>query len=35
MKAKEVAYSGLFAALTAVGAQITIPIGTVPITLQV
>jgi len=35
MRAKEVAYSALFAALTAVGAQITIPIGTVPITLQV
>ncbi|USS41307.1 biotin transporter BioY [Thermococcus aggregans] len=35
MRAREVAYSALFVALTAVGAQISIPIGTVPITLQV
>jgi len=35
MKAKEISYVGLFAALTAIGAQIAIPIGTVPITLQV
>lgn len=35
MKAKDIAYPSLFAALTAVGAQIAIPIGTVPITLQV
>lgn len=35
MKAKEISYVALFAALTAVGAQIAIPIGTVPITLQV
>ncbi|ALM75941.1 biotin transporter [Thermococcus barophilus] len=35
MKAKEIAYSALFAALTAVGAQISIPIGEVPVTLQV
>lgn len=35
MKGREVAFAGLFAALTAVGAQISIPIGEVPITLQV
>ncbi|NJE85800.1 biotin transporter BioY [Thermococcus sp. CX2] len=35
MRAKEVAFAGLFAALTAVGAQISIPIGPVPVTLQV
>ncbi|AHF81126.1 biotin transporter BioY [Thermococcus paralvinellae] len=35
MKAREIAYSALFAALTAVGAQISIPIGEVPVTLQV
>ncbi|WP_175059552.1 biotin transporter BioY [Thermococcus sp. 2319x1] len=35
MKAKEISYVGLFAALTAIGAQIAIPIGTVPITFQV
>ena len=35
MKAKEVAYTALFVALTAVSAQIAIPIGSVPITLQV
>jgi len=35
MKAKDIAYPSLFAALTAVGAQIAIPLGTVPITLQV
>ncbi|KPU63313.1 biotin transporter BioY [Thermococcus sp. EP1] len=35
MRAKDIAYPSLFAALTAVGAQIAIPIGTVPITLQV
>jgi len=34
MKAKDIAYSALFVALTAVGAQISIPIGTVPITFQ-
>ncbi len=34
MKSVHVALAGLFAALTAVGAQITIPIGPVPITLQ-
>jgi len=35
MKGREVAFAGLFAALTAVGAQVSIPIGPVPITLQV
>jgi biotin transport system substrate-specific component len=35
MNAREVAYAGLFAALTAVGAQIAVPIGPVPFTLQV
>ena len=35
MRARDVAFAGLFAALTAVGAQISIPIGPVPITLQV
>ncbi|NJE47620.1 biotin transporter BioY [Thermococcus sp. GR7] len=35
MRGREVAFAGLFAALTAVGAQISIPIGPVPITLQV
>ncbi|WP_461866122.1 biotin transporter BioY [Thermococcus sp.] len=35
MKAKEVTYTALFIALTAVSAQISIPIGEVPITLQV
>ncbi|AIF68612.1 biotin transporter BioY [Palaeococcus pacificus DY20341] len=35
MRAKDIAYPALFAALTAVGAQISIPIGEVPITLQV
>ncbi|USG99695.1 biotin transporter BioY [Thermococcus argininiproducens] len=35
MRAKDIAYPSLFAALTAVGAQIAIPLGTVPITLQV
>lgn len=35
MKGEDVAFAGLFAALTAVGAQISIPIGPVPITLQV
>ncbi|MCD6373778.1 MAG: biotin transporter BioY [Thermococcus sp.] len=35
MNGKDVAFAGLFAALTAVGAQISIPIGPVPITLQV
>jgi len=31
---KEIAYSGIFTALTIVGAQISIPIGPVPITFQ-
>ncbi|MCA6214706.1 MAG: biotin transport system substrate-specific component [Thermococcaceae archaeon] len=35
MEAREITYAALFAALTAVGAQIAIPLGTVPITLQV
>ncbi len=35
MKARDVAFSSLFAALTAVGAQIAIPLGPVPFTLQV
>jgi biotin transport system substrate-specific component len=35
MKARDVAFSALFAALTAVGAQIAIPLGPVPFTLQV
>jgi len=35
MRAKDITYSALFAALTAIGAQISIPIGEVPITLQV
>lgn len=35
MNARDVAFAGLFAALTAVGAQISIPIGPVPVTLQV
>ncbi len=35
MKANEVAYTALFVALTAVSAQIAIPLGSVPITLQV
>ncbi|ANF21843.1 biotin transporter BioY [Thermococcus piezophilus] len=35
MRAKEVAFAGLLAALTAVGAQISVPIGPVPVTLQV
>jgi len=35
MKAADVAFAALFAALTAVGAQISVPIGTVPITFQV
>ncbi|QDA31577.1 biotin transporter BioY [Thermococcus indicus] len=35
MDSRNVAFAALFAALTAVGAQISIPIGPVPITLQV
>ncbi|NJE02707.1 biotin transporter BioY [Thermococcus sp. MV11] len=35
MNARETSFAALFAALTAVGAQISIPIGPVPITLQV
>lgn len=35
MNGRDVAFAGLFAALTAVGAQISIPLGEVPITLQV
>ncbi|MFA4701599.1 biotin transporter BioY [Pyrococcus kukulkanii] len=35
MKAKEVALIGLFVALTAIGAQIRIPLGPVPFTMQV
>ncbi|ASJ12829.1 biotin transporter BioY [Thermococcus thioreducens] len=35
MRARDVAFAGLFAALTAVGAQISIPVGPVPVTLQV
>ncbi|NJE01327.1 biotin transporter BioY [Thermococcus sp. JdF3] len=35
MNNRDVAFAALFAALTAVGAQISIPIGPVPITLQV
>ncbi|NJE61456.1 biotin transporter BioY [Thermococcus sp. 21S7] len=35
MRARDVAFAGLFAALTAVGAQVSVPIGPVPITLQV
>ena len=35
MNARDVSFAGLFAALTAVGAQITVPIGPVPFTLQV
>ncbi|ASJ11064.1 biotin transporter BioY [Thermococcus sp. P6] len=35
MKAADVAFAALFAALTAVGAQISVPIGTVPVTFQV
>lgn len=35
MKAKDVAYTALFVALTAVSAQIAIPVGSVPVTLQV
>lgn len=35
MRARDISYSALFAALTAIGAQISIPIGEVPITLQV
>ncbi|ASA77789.1 biotin transporter BioY [Thermococcus sp. 5-4] len=35
MRGRDVAFAALFAALTAVGAQISIPIGPVPITLQV
>lgn len=35
MKAREIAYTALFIAMTAVSAQIAIPIGEVPITLQV
>ncbi|ASJ04871.1 biotin transporter BioY [Thermococcus barossii] len=35
MNGRDVAFTALFAALTAVGAQISIPIGPVPITLQV
>ena len=35
MHSRDVAFAALFAALTAVGAQISIPIGPVPITLQV
>ncbi len=35
MKAREIAYTALFIALTAVGAWIEIPIGPVPVTLQV
>ncbi|CAD5244594.1 biotin transporter BioY [Thermococcus camini] len=35
MKSRDVAFAALFAALTAIGAQISIPIGPVPITLQV
>ncbi|ASJ07432.1 biotin transporter BioY [Thermococcus pacificus] len=35
MNARDVAFAGLFAALTAVGAQIAVPIGPVPFTLQV
>ncbi|NJE05115.1 biotin transporter BioY [Thermococcus sp. M36] len=35
MNSRDVAFAGLFAALTAVGAQISIPIGPVPLTLQV
>jgi biotin transport system substrate-specific component len=35
MDGRDVAFTALFAALTAVGAQISIPIGPVPITLQV
>ena len=34
MRTTQVALAGLFAALTAVGAQVSIPIGPVPITLQ-
>ena len=35
MNSKDVAFAGLFAALTAVGAQISVPIGPVPFTFQV
>ena len=35
MKAREITLTALFAALTAIGAQISIPLGEVPITLQV
>ncbi|NJE10666.1 biotin transporter BioY [Thermococcus sp. MAR1] len=35
MNPREVAFTGLFTALTAVGAQISIPLGPVPVTLQV
>ena len=35
MNSREVAFAGLFAALTAVGAQISVPIGPVPFTFQV
>ena len=35
MDARDVSFAALFAALTAVGAQITVPLGPVPFTLQV
>jgi len=35
MKPREIGITSIFAALTALGAQVAIPIGTVPITLQV
>ena len=35
MNSRDVAFAGLFAALTAVGAQISVPIGPVPFTFQV
>ncbi|MDK2870188.1 MAG: biotin transport system substrate-specific component [Pyrococcus sp.] len=35
MKAREIVLSGVFAALTAVGAQISVPLGPVPFTFQV
>ena len=35
MKAKDITYPALFASLTAVGAQISIPVGEVPLTFQV
>ncbi|AAL81801.1 biotin transporter BioY [Pyrococcus furiosus DSM 3638] len=35
MRARDIALSGVFAALTAVGAQISVPLGPVPFTFQV